>query len=134
MSTVLTDDREILFRQVHPNFVVDGQLSSQPFQPTVKDEGKLSVDRSALTDAAGSFNLYISDGHKSVAVYGLTVGEFGAQQIACHSDPLAQSDSQTANAAHAFADYSPHSVNQQKIKAKRLKNMALSRGCLYPLA
>ncbi len=110
---------------------MDGQLSSQPFQPTVKDEGKLSVDRSTLTDTVGSFNLYIGDGHKSVAVYGLTVGEFGTQQIACHSDPLVQSDSQTANPAHAYADFSPHSANQQKNKAKRLKNMAISRGCLY---
>ena len=80
MSVQLTDQDEILFRQIHPNFVEeDGQPSSQPFQPTEKDAGQLSVDRSSLTTAAAAFALFTSDGHASVAVYGLSVAEFGVE-------------------------------------------------------
>jgi hypothetical protein len=65
MGERLTDEDEILFRQIHPSFVEkDGHPSSQPFHPTDKDYNKLSADRSTITDAAGAFALYIGNGHK----------------------------------------------------------------------
>ena len=64
MEDYLTDGSEVLFRQIHPTFVVDGYPSSQPFQPTEKDDNKLSVDRSAVTDAASAFALYARNGHR----------------------------------------------------------------------
>lgn len=132
MGEPLIDPGEVLFRQIHPSFLDNGKPSSQPFAPTQKDEAKLSVDRSALTDAAESFALFTGTGHQSAAVYGLTVGEFVTEALPCLSDPLAAEGLEPANPAHAYADYSGHNPNQQKVKAKRLKQKALARGCLHP--
>jgi hypothetical protein len=131
MVDKLSDLGEILFRQIHPSFVHLGDPSSQAFAPTPKDSNKLSVDRSALTTSADSYSLFTANGHTSAAVYGLTVGEFGAEDLACHADPLAGSERLRANPAHAYADYSPFTGGQQKNKAKRLKQKALARGILY---
>ncbi|AUW46857.1 hypothetical protein [Rhizobium leguminosarum] len=135
----LEDKDEILFRQIHPSFIQDGELSSQPFTPTSqafaptpKDEGYLSVDRSSMTSAGDSYRLFTSNGHASSAVYGVTVGEFCEQAIACIQAPIQASENQTANPAHALADYNPHKSGQQKNKAKRLKQRAIARGRLHP--
>ena len=132
MGDPLNDADEVLFRQIHPSFLDNGKPSSQPFAPTAKDQEKLSVDRSSLTDAASSFALFTGAGHQSVAVFGLTVGEFGAEGLPCISDPLDAVEREPANPAHAYADYSGHSSSQQKTKAKRLKQKALLRGRLHP--
>ena len=132
MTIELSDDEEVLFRQVHPRFMQDNAPSSQSFMPTPKDNNKLSVDRSALTTAKDSHGLYTGNGLESAAVYGLTVGEFRGQDIPCIEDPLDASDGKAANPAHALADYEAHTPRRQKTKAKRLKQMALARGRLYP--
>lgn len=132
MSDPLDDHEELLFRQVHPNFVVDGQLSSQPFQPTDKDADKLSVDRSSLTDAAASHALFVENGFSSVAVYALSVKEFSDQDLPCVSDPLPSAEKLKANPAHAYADYSGHGASKQKAIAKRLKQKAIGRGRQHP--
>jgi len=134
MGDKLIDQSEVLFRQIHPTFYEKGEPSSQPFKPTEKDDNRLSVDRSALTTAADSCDLYRANGHASVAVYGLTVGEFTTEKINCHSDPLKASDTQLANPAHAFANYADFGSSSQKNIAKRLKRMAIARGCLHPLS
>lgn len=133
MSDKLANGGEVLFRQVHPSFIHDGEPSSQPFLPTAKDDGKLSVDRSTLTSAEASHALFTRNGHRSAAVYGLTVSEFGSEQLDCFPDPLEAAEGQFPNPAHAHADYSPHPVNQHKVKAKRLKQKAVTRGRLYPV-
>lgn len=132
MAIELSDDEEVLFRQVHPSFMQGDAPSSQSFMPTPKDNNKLSVDRSALTTAKDSYGLYTGNGFESAAVYGLTVGEFRGQDIPCIGDPLDASDGKAANPAHALADYEAHAPSRQKTKAKRLKQKALARGRLYP--
>ena len=135
----LDDNDEILFRQIHPSFIQDGEVSSQPFAPTSqafaptpKDDGFLSVDRSSMTSASDSHRLFTSNGHSSSAVYGVTVGEFSAEEIPCIAAPIKASETQAANDAHALANYNPHTPNQQKNKAKRLKQKAIARGRLHP--
>ncbi len=132
MGEALADADEVLFRQIHPTWVEDdGEPSSQPFMPTKKDNNMLSVDRSALTEAPASHALYIASGRASVAVYSLTVGEFSKEKLPCHANPLEKTDTEAANPAHALADYTAYSANQQKNIAKRLKLVARARGCLY---
>jgi hypothetical protein len=133
MGEELTDDAEVLYRQVHPSFYENGEPSSQTFTPTDKDDGKLSLDRSSLVTAMESFQRFTGAGFSSCAVYGLSVGEFAAEQIRCASDPLEETATQKANHAHAIADYSVFSVSSRKIKAKRLKRAAVARGRLHPL-
>lgn len=132
MGEALTNGDEVLFRQIHPTFLEDdGEPSSQPFRPSEKDEDKLSVDRETLTTPADSHALYVSNGWESVAVYGLSVGEFGKEKLPCSSNPLEKTDKQAANPAHALADYSAFSANKQKTIAKRLKKDARARGVLF---
>jgi hypothetical protein len=132
MPDKIKDDSEILFRQIHPSFLQDGQPSSQPFCPTAKDENKLSVDRSSLTTASESFALFQSNGFATVAIYGLSVGEFREQALPCRADPLEKTEAIAANPAHACVDYGAHKPAQQKVKAKRLKLSAVARGRLHP--
>ena len=132
MVIELSDDDEVLFRQVHPGFMQGDTPSSQSFMPTSKDDNKLSVDRSSLTTAKDSYQLFTGNGFESRAVYGVTVGEFREQDIPCIGDPLDSSNGQAANPAHALADYRAHTPSRQKIKAKRLKQKALVRGRLFP--
>ena len=108
MAIELSDDEEVLFRQVHPGFMQGDAPSSQSFMPTPKDDNKLSVDRSGLTTAKDSYRLFIGNGFESTAVYGLTVGEFRGQDIPCIEDPLDASEGKAANPAHALADYEAH--------------------------
>ena len=133
MTTLPLDDGdEILYRQIHPKFYEDSYPVSSQFVPTPKDEGKLSVDRSSLTDAAGAHARYTGNGFQSAAVYGVTVSEFGAEKLSCHSDPLAADGKLAANPAHAYADFTAFTGTQQKNIGKRLRNVAVTRGRLHP--
>jgi len=132
--TKLTDAMEVLFRQIHPEFIENGLPTSQPFRPTRKDQGRLSVDRSSLTSAADSFDLFVASDFASAAVYGLSVGEFGAENLPCSEDPIEASPTVSANAAHAFVDFNHHSDGQWKNISKRLKRNAIARGQLHPPA
>lgn len=134
-GTRIMDDDEVLFRQVHPDLYLDGTLASSAFQPTAADKGQLSVDRSSLTNPAASFDLYVGNGLKSRAVYGVSVGQFGAEGIPCHSDPVAATAELKANPAHAYADYTGIATPKaEKKKAQRLRDKAVGRGRLHPPA
>jgi hypothetical protein len=80
--TALPDDEELLFRQVHPNFVRDGRPSSQAFRPTPKDEGKLSVACESLTTAAAAYELFTAGlGLASAGTWGVAIGECREQGL-----------------------------------------------------
>lgn len=127
------DPEELLFRQIHPNFLEKGQPSSDRFRPSAGDQNLMSVDRGVLTTAAASHALYNANGRVSAAVFGLSVADLATESVTCKSDPLGDNAGQQANSAHALADYSVHSEKAQKNVAKRLKLRAVARGCLHPL-
>jgi hypothetical protein len=131
-DTLLTDGGEVLLRQIHPNLYLDGKIASTAFMPTADDKGELSVDRSSLTTPVASFDLYVANGRESVAVYGVSVGQFEAQGIPCHSDPLPETDKLKANPAHAYADFKGiETPKKQRQAAQRLRDRAVERSCLY---
>jgi hypothetical protein len=132
MGAQLTNDEELLFRQIHPD-LLDGDVpASSNFKPKASDENKLSVDRSSVTTASKAFHLYCENGNKSAAVYALTAQEFGTENIRCFEDPLLDSQERKANPAHAVADYSNHPKSQHEKVAKRLKQKAIARGRQHP--
>jgi hypothetical protein len=134
MGDKLEATDEILYRQIHPNSIDAGEPGSDRFRPSELDKNMLSTDRSALTTAADSHALYTSTGRQSKAVFGLSIAEFNSESITCFSDPLKATEATPTNAAHALADYSAHSTSKQKLVAKRLKRLAVARGCLHPTA
>ena len=128
----IQEPEELLFRQIHPSQLQSGVVSSATFLPTPDDEEQLSVDRSSLTTAKGSFELFTGNGLASVAVCGVTVGEFGKEGLPCHPDPLPATESLKANPAHAYADYSGTTgTNKRKKLAQRLRTVAADRGLLH---
>lgn len=131
MANKLNVPEEVLFRQIHPNSLQQGEPGSDRFRPSEMDANQLSTDRSTLTSAAAAHALYTSTGKKSAAVFGLTVSEFQNESIVCIEDPVKNRPGLPDNPAHALADYSQHELNKQKIIAKRLKRLAVERGCLH---
>ena len=132
MGNKLTDDSEILFRQIHPNFMHNGEPSSDRFRPSERDQNRLSVDRSSMVAASESHALYMGNGLASAAVFGVTVAEFADEAITCVADPVEGTVTTVPNRAHALADYSAHAAPRQKIIAKKLQRAAVARGRLHP--
>ena len=122
---------ELLFRQVHPNLFDGDEPASSAFVPNESDRGLLSVDRSSLTTAQKSYELYVGNGMLSAGVYGVTVGEFGAHGLSCRPDPLDAEEGRKPNPAHALVDYNALGTNQRRKVGKRLKATAVSRGVLH---
>lgn len=134
MSNKINNGEEILFRQIHPSCIQDGEPASDRFRPSERDENMLSVDRGSTTTAADAHALYTSSGRESAAVFGLSVAEFAGEQITCVEDPIEEAEETPANPHHALADYSGHEPNKHKNIAKRLKRLAVARGQLHPKA
>ena len=126
--TKINDDDEIQFRQVNPSWVENDEPSRLVFMPTKKDEGKLSMDRSATTDAKDSFDNFKSLGLKSNGVYGLTPSEFqeNPNPIQCFESPLDN------NPHHSHADFDGLTNGQKKAKSQDLRRKAIARGKLHP--
>lgn len=127
MTSKLANAKELLFRQVRQHQMNEGESSSQAFRPLPKDHHRLSLDRSSLTNPQQSFDKFRSRGFDTVAVFGLSVGEFESLNISCFSDPHA------CNIAHSYADYSMHNSSQQRKRSLRLKGLAMNRGQLHPM-
>lgn len=131
MENKLTSGDEVLFRQIHPNSLQDGEPGSDRFRPSEVDNNKLSTDRSSVTSPEAAHRLYTSTGKLSAAVFGLSVEEFATESISCVVDPIKDDPVLPDNPAHALADYSDHDAKKQKVVAKRLKSLAIKRGFLY---
>jgi len=117
----------LLLRQVHPNFLKDGQLSSQAFFPFPKDKGKLSVYDGKLISPAESFEHYTEKlSYQSVGVWGISDAEVIASGLTSEPDPLPESP------AHALINFGKASDKECRKLAKKLKTFALARGILYP--
>ena len=134
MSNKLTDPTEILFRQIHPDLMHDGEPASSGFRPKDSDKDMLSVDRGSLTSPESAHALFTGNGYSSVAVFGVSVGEFDSCGISCEPDPLEAADGKSANPAHALASFVGYGSSKQKTLAKKIKRAALSRGILHPVS
>jgi hypothetical protein len=125
---LLTDPEELLYRQVHSSWrKPDGSFSSQVFKPTPKDKGCMSVDRSSKVSAQTSFEHHQSFG-VSVAVLGVTVGEVTDVGLSSIDDVLVDKP------AHAYIDMTGKSRGQIEGLAGKLRDLAVDRGVLHPLA
>ncbi len=122
----LDDPDEFLYRQVHPQWIVDGEPSSQAFKPTKKDEGMLSIALGSKTTAEDAFFhhtqvLNLASG----GTWAVTVGEGVAVELSSFEHPLENSP------AHGFIDFRDLSRRAMESKAKLLLAKARDRGCVY---
>jgi hypothetical protein len=129
----LSDDEELLFRQVHPSFVRDGRPSSQAFRPTAKDAGKLSVSRGSLTTPDRAFKLHTEGlGLRSAGTWAVSVGECREEGLNVLPDPLTSPPEKIADPAHALVDFAPYPKNQAEARGARLARKAVDRGKMHP--
>lgn len=116
----------LLLRQVHPNFLEDGRLSSQAFTPFPKDKDLLSVYDGDLISAKKAHAHYTEKlNFQSVGVWGVTCKEAEDNKLPSRSNPLENFDE------HAVIDFTGKSSKTARKLAKKLRDLALTRGCLY---
>lgn len=124
---LISDESEILLRQVHPQWFQDKRLYSAAFRPTPKDEGELSVHSKALIEPEPSFHEYAKKygDDKSAGVWGLSIADLNAQAIKAYRDPFENDE------PHCVADFNTHTKSQWDKIGKKLRAAADTRGPLF---
>jgi hypothetical protein len=116
----------LLFRQVNPNWIRNGRVTSQVFQPTPKDQKKLSVYDGRKITAEDSYLHYTGKlGLASVGVMAVTVLECQQRDLVVTPEP------KPCFPEHTIIDFSTHSNSTTKTKAKDLTAAAKVRGWQY---
>lgn len=115
----------LLYRQVNPSFIQNGEPSSQVFSPTPKDEKKLSVYDGELISAENSWKHFTNTlGLASKGTLAVTVIECEDEDLTVLPDPENFKE-------HTLIDFTQCSKNQIKSKAKKLKQKAMARDWCY---
>lgn len=126
---------DLFLRQVHPSHAPDGTPSSQAFNPTPKDDGKLSVDDAKAVNAKESWTHFTANlGFESAGTWAVSLGEIEESgDLVLQSDPVHDSDNPTVNnPAHCLIDFNGvKSKGQRKRRAQKLAIKASARGCLF---
>jgi hypothetical protein len=115
-----------LLRQVHPQWLKDGQVLSIAFRPFPKDDGLLSVYDGDLISPEASLNHFTGIlGYKSDGVWAITVRETEACALPVRAEVVGHFPE------HAVIDFTAHAAKEQKAKSKILATKAEKRGCLH---
>jgi len=115
----------LLLRQIHPNFVVNGRVTSQAFRPTPKDELRLSVDNGDNIIPQAAWRRFTSiAGCQSVGVQAITPNECAEQALSVVEDGHPYPE-------HCYLDFSDFSPKMIEKKAKLLREQAAKRGWLF---
>jgi hypothetical protein len=106
---------------------MDGnQITSQVFMPFPKDDGKLSVYDGDQIELEESFRHYTEVlVNQSYSIWSVTKAEADGEGVRGSPDPL------PGFSAHACIDFHTHPEKVCRKIAKRLKSIALARGCRY---
>lgn len=115
-----------LLRQAHPQFVPNGQITSQVFFPFPKDDGLLSVDDGDQVTAEAAYQNYTGNlVLESCGVWAVTKAEADGQNVPAIASP------ELNRPSHSSIDFRQKSEKDCRKIAKRLKAFAVARGCLY---
>lgn len=124
----MNDDTKLL-RQVHPQFIINGRVSSQAFRPTPKDKQLLSVYDGDLIAADAAYEHYSTSLElESNGVLAVTVEECVQIELSARPDPM------TNFSEHAVIDFSSFGKKEMEKKAKLLKVKAEQRDWLFQIA
>jgi len=115
----------LLFRQVNPNWVREGRVTSQLFTPTKKDQKRPSVYDGDQTSAEDSWRHYTEKlKFSSIGVMAVTVAECEEQNLPIVPDPEPFPE-------HVIIKFDDCSNSQIEKKAKKLTRTAEARGWQY---
>ena len=120
----MTDDT-LLLRQIHPNFVQLGRVTSQAFRPTPKDDFLLSFYDGDRIDAQTCWRHFVgTPGCRSAGVMAVTKSQCLEQDLPVNADGAPFPE-------HVSVDFSAFEKNVVEKKAKALAKLAQMRGWLY---
>jgi hypothetical protein len=130
----LDDAAELAFRQCPPAFLQDGIPTTQLFHESTGDGGKLSAARSKKVSPKFAYEERLAAGGRTAGTYGVSVGEVlreGSRVV----DDSATPGSITKPTGHVFLELRHFSTRLQRRRfANSMRNFALARGRLWPLA
>jgi hypothetical protein len=132
--------KNLLHRQVHPNFIQSNLVSQQAFhptspipqptpqvfKPTPKDNGYLSVSDGNMIDAKGSFEKFKQNPHcQSIGVLSVSCSECSQWELQVLSDPIKEQPE------HTLIDFSEKTNSVISKAAAGLRDYAIKRGWSY---
>ena len=119
------NDDTLLYRQVHPSWIVDGVATSLTFLPSRRHQYLLSVYDGDKIDPEAAWHHYHSKlGLASAGVLGVSVAECNDLQLPARPDPAPFPE-------HAVINFTGLSNSKRERKADRLKAAANERGWLF---
>ena len=119
------NDLTLLYRQVHPSWVSGGEITSQAFRPTTKDNNLLSVYDGDQITAGAAWQHYTRDlGFASSGVVAVSAADCRDVQLPVKPDPAPFPE-------HAVIDFTGLSRSAIERKADYLKSAAIGRGWLF---
>lgn len=129
----LADSNELVHRQVHPNFVIGGRVTSAAFQPTKKDSGLLSVNRGSMRSAEESHRAFVAGGLTSWGTLSVSVAEIETEGLSAVEAPLSVDDDppdMVNDESHAAIDFRSLSGERklQEKRARKLRDAGVMRG------
>jgi hypothetical protein len=131
-EVVLSEPQEVLWRQVHPDFVHEGSITSQAFRPFPKDAGELSVTRSSILTAEDAFRQYAEEsGYRSDGSYPIRVDDVDQTGLR-GVDDSGRASTNPVPLGHGFVDFRHLSDSQTRKAAAKLRDAALAIGRAYP--
>jgi hypothetical protein len=129
----LTDEEELLLRQVNPGFIRAGRPSSKVFEPKPRDEGMLSIGIERRRAAQDAYEFFVKIPKcRSVGIIAVTVGDCLNEALPAHYAPLVHADGDPLDDdAHGIIDFRRTSVELYEEKAIALHRAAMARGYVY---
>ena len=130
---LLSEREERLWRNAHPDWIVDGKLTSQVFRPTPKDRQKISTAREAKVSAEDSFKEFTEEFEfNSAGVWAVSVGEVHDEGLRSIYDERSPSTATPCLTGHSSIDFTGISNSQAKRIGGRLRDRAEVRGRQHP--
>jgi len=115
----------LLLRQIHPNFVQNGRVTSQAFRPSPKDESHLSVDNGDMVTPEVSWKRFsVQSENSSAGVMAISHSECSDCQVEVIEDGVPYPE-------HCYLDFSPFGRKESDRIGKKLASAAHSRGWLF---
>ena len=129
----VTDGDELIWRNVNPNWIDNGELSSQAFRPTPKDLKQLSGAREREVSAEDHFEEFTEKLElESSGVWAISAGEAKDAALRCIFDAEADSAPDPCPVGHTYIDYRGHGNSKIRKIGSSLRDLAEVRGCKFP--
>jgi hypothetical protein len=118
-------DNTLLLRQIHPNFVQNGRVTSQAFRPSPKDELQLSVDNGDMVSAEDAWRRFAAQPDSS------SRGVMAIAHCECSTCGVPVTEDGVPYPEHCYLDFLSFGRKESDRMGKKLAALAHERGWLF---